>query len=91
MIENQVELDQWESIWLLCSDILKAARPDKFKAKDNTDSWNFGERGDDWKIWDYLILATSKLSSKKPEYVGDNAMRRTIAHILQGFCPGPSS
>ena len=54
---------KWKSEWDLCSAILVNARPDVFdKIDDDSTRYNFGELGDDWRVWDGLVTACGKLA-----------------------------
>ena len=67
LIELQGRCDQWESQWLTCSNILRAARPEKFKLDQGVFDGAYGARGDDWNIWNRLVVATNNIFPNKPE------------------------
>lgn len=53
----------WKGQWKLCSAILVHARPKIFKEVDDESAiYNFGEAGDDWRVWDGLVTSCGKLS-----------------------------
>lgn len=54
--------EDWKGQWDVCSAILVNARPDIFdKMTDDSAKFNFGQLGDDWRIWDSLVTACGKL------------------------------
>ena len=67
---------EWESQWLSCHDILRSARPGLLKQEDQDLGLNFGERGDDWSIWNTLIFAISKLAPGESESVARHIEKR---------------
>ena len=69
MIELQGICGRWKVQWHSCQEILRHARPKKFQCENSRSNLAFGERGDDWKIWDFLVMSTTKLASDEPESV----------------------
>ena len=67
VIELQGLCEHWETQRCTCRDILQAARPEKFKVENSDSPLAFGERGDDWKVWQALVTATVKLSAEKTQ------------------------
>lgn len=54
----------WKAQWNICSAILVNARPDIFdKMNDDSTKYDFGELGDDWRVWDGLVTACGKLAA----------------------------
>ena len=54
----------WQGEWDVCSAILVNARPDIFdKMTDDSAKYDFGQLGDDWRVWDGLVTACGKLNT----------------------------
>lgn len=54
----------WKAQWDVCSAILVNARPEIFdRVTDDSAKYDFGELGDDWRIWDGLVTACGQLNS----------------------------
>ena len=69
IIELQGICGQWKRQWRDCQDILREARPSAPSQEPSGPESTFGNRGDDWKIWEALVIAASKLHSNDPESV----------------------
>ncbi|KAL9129909.1 MAG: hypothetical protein Q9217_001757 [Psora testacea] len=68
-IELQGLCGRWELQWRTCQEILQESRPKKFKRENSGSKLAFGERGDDWKVWDGLVAATNEFFVEKPDIV----------------------
>ena len=54
----------WKNQWNVCSAILVNARPGIFdEMVDESAKYDFGELGDDWRVWDGLVTACGKLNA----------------------------
>ena len=56
--------ENWKGQWDMCSAILVNARPDIFdKMTDESAIFDFGQLGDDWRVWEGLVTACEKLNT----------------------------
>ncbi|KAL9104072.1 MAG: hypothetical protein Q9163_000924, partial [Psora crenata] len=67
MIELQGLCERWELQWHTCREILQESRPEKFKRVDSGSNLAYGERGDDWRIWDGLVTAANNCFLRNPK------------------------
>ena len=74
VVELQGLCGQWERQWHTCQDILQGARPSSVEEKASGSELMFGSRGDDWKIWNALVVAASKLGTTDSESVSPSKL-----------------
>lgn len=54
---------QWLELWQLCQQLLVDARDQSVERR--LKHYPFGKLGDDWKVWQAIITATSKIGTKE--------------------------
>lgn len=69
IIEMHGLCGNWEMQYRVCHEILQESRPSVFNREASSSKLAFGDRGDDWKVWDALVVAAGELTSLKPESV----------------------
>ena len=56
---------QWLELWQLCQQLLVDARDKFIERRSHLRHYPFGELGDDWKVWQALITASSNSGSQE--------------------------
>ena len=56
---------QWTELWQLCQQLLVDARDNSLDRRFHLTHFPFGKLGDDWKIWQALITASSNIGSQE--------------------------
>ena len=56
---------QWLSLWQLCQQLLVDARDNFIERKSHLTHYPFGKLGDDWKVWQALITASSNIGTQE--------------------------
>lgn len=56
---------QWIELWQLCQQLLVDARDHALDRRFHLTHFPFGKLGDDWKVWQALIIASSNIGSQE--------------------------
>ena len=56
---------QWMELWQLCQQLLVDARDSPLERRVYSAHYAFGKQGDDWKIWQVFITASSKINTQE--------------------------
>lgn len=56
---------QWIELWQLCQRLLVDARESSLERRFQSTHYSFGKFGDDWKVWQALITASSKIGTQQ--------------------------
>ena len=56
---------QWMELWQLCQQLLVDARDISLERRVDPAHYDFGKQGDDWKIWQVFIMASSKMNTQE--------------------------
>ncbi|CAD6577882.1 MAG: hypothetical protein ASARMPREDX12_008547 [Alectoria sarmentosa] len=56
---------QWLRLWQLCQQLLVDARDNFIERKSHLTHYPFGKLGDDWKVWQALITASSNIGTQE--------------------------
>ena len=69
LIRQLIELlelnHQWDISWKLCQHLLIDAREDYTGRQLHPSRYPFGKFGDDWKVWQALVTATSNIGTQE--------------------------
>ena len=65
LIESLELSNQWVDLWQLCQQLLVDARDSSLERRSHSRDYTFGKLGDDWKVWQALITASSKLGTQE--------------------------
>ena len=69
LIRQLIELlelsHQWEVLWKLCQQLLIDARDDSTERQFRLAHYPFGKLGDDWKVWQALVAASSNIGTQE--------------------------
>ena len=56
---------QWVEVWQLCQQLLLDARDYYLEGRVRSAHYDFGKPGDDWKVWQVFIAASSKINTQE--------------------------
>ena len=69
LIRQLIELlelsHQWEVLWRLCQQLLVDARDDSTERRFHSAHYPFSKLGDDWKVWQALVTASSNIETQE--------------------------
>ena len=69
LVRHLIELlemsDQWVDSWQLCQQLLVDARDESTERRSHLTHYPFGKLGDDWKVWQALITASSNIGTEE--------------------------
>lgn len=69
LIRQLIELlelnHQWDVLWKLCQHLLVDARDDSTGRQLHPSHYPFGKLGDDWKVWQALVTASSNIGTQE--------------------------
>ena len=69
LVRHLIELlqlcHQWTELWQLCQRLLVDARDESPERRIEMTHYPFGKFGDDWKVWQGLIMASTKIGTQE--------------------------